>query len=83
MDVVRLGKNGQILLPKAVLKRLGLSGEALLLVDVTSEGSLVLRPAGVYPIEVYSEKRAREFLTEDRITSRERRRITRRSRPKT
>ena len=83
MDVVRLGKNGQILLPKAVLKRLGLSGEALLLVDVTSEGSLVLRPAGAYPIEVYSEKRAREFLTEDRITSRERRRITRRSRPKT
>lgn len=83
MDVVRLGKKGQISLPKAVLKRLGLSGEALLLVDVTAEGSIVLRPAGVYPIEVYSEKRVREFQAEDRITSRESRRITRRSRKTT
>lgn len=83
MDVVRLGKKGQISLPKAVLKRLGLSGEALLLVDVTAEGSIVLRPAGVYPIEVYSEKRVREFQAEDRITPRESRRITRRSRKTT
>ncbi len=31
MDVVRLGKKGQVSLPKAMLKRLGMTGEALLL----------------------------------------------------
>jgi len=49
MEVVRLGKKGQISLPKAVLKGLGLTGEALLLVDVTPEGGILLKPAGVYP----------------------------------
>src|SRR5438046_957236 len=55
MEIARLGKKGQISLPKAVLKRLGLAGETLLLVDVTPEGGILLKPAGVYPIEIYSE----------------------------
>ncbi len=80
MDIVRLGKKGQISLPKAILKRLGLTGEALLLVDVTQEGGILLKPAGVYPIELYSEKRIKEFLAEDRMTREESRRVKRRSR---
>ena len=48
MEVVRLGKSGQISLPKAMLRRLGLAGGALLLVDVTPEGGIILRPAGAY-----------------------------------
>ncbi len=80
MEVVRLGKKGQVSLPKAVLKRLGLAGEALLLVDVTPEGAILLKPAGVYPIEIYSEKRVNEFLAEDRLTPEERRRVKRRIR---
>ena len=82
MDVVRLGKKGQISLPKAVLKRSGLTGAELLLVDVTLDGGVVLRPAGVYPIEFYSEQRISEFLAEDRLTSRERSRIGRKTRRK-
>ncbi len=81
MEVVRLGKKGQLSLPKAVLRRLGLTGEALLLVDVTSEGGILLRPAGVYPIELYSQGRVREFLAEDRMTPQEARRVKRRTRP--
>ncbi|MGH2374166.1 MAG: AbrB/MazE/SpoVT family DNA-binding domain-containing protein [bacterium] len=81
MEVVRLGKKGQLSLPKAVLRRLGLTGEALLLVDVTPEGGILLRPAGVYPIELYSQGRVREFLTEDRMTPQEARRVKRRIRP--
>lgn len=80
MEVVRLGKKGQVSLPKAVLKRLGLEGEALLLVDITPEGGILLKPAGVYPIEIYSEKRINEFLAEDRITPEEQRRVKRRIR---
>ncbi len=78
MEIVRLGKKGQVSLPKAVLKRLGLAGETLLLVDVTPEGGILLKPAGVYPIEIYSEKRVNEFLAEDRLTSKEQRRVKRR-----
>jgi len=80
MKVVRLGKKGQVSLPKAVLTRLGLAGEALLLVDVTPEGAILLKPAGVYPIEIYSEKRVNEFLAEDRLTPEEQRRVKRRVR---
>jgi len=80
MEIARLGKKGQVSLPKAVLKRLGLAGETLLLVDVTPEGGILLKPAGVYPIEIYSEKRVKEFLAEDRATPEERRRVKRRIR---
>ncbi|PZP58663.1 MAG: hypothetical protein DI596_07495 [Azospira oryzae] len=34
----------------APIKKLGLEHEAMLLVDVTADGSIVLRPAGIYPI---------------------------------
>jgi len=80
MDIVRLGKKGQVSLPKAVLKRLGLEGQALLLVDVTPAGGILLKPAGVYPIEVYSEKRITEILTEDRPSRAEQRRVQRKIR---
>lgn len=80
MEVVRLGKKGQVSLPKAVLRRLSLTGKTLLLVDVTPDGGILLRPAGVYPIELYSEKRVREFLAEDRISPKEAQRLKRRIR---
>ncbi|MBI4280546.1 MAG: AbrB/MazE/SpoVT family DNA-binding domain-containing protein [Armatimonadetes bacterium] len=80
MEIVRLGKKGQVSLPKAVLRRLGLEKEALLLVEITPDGGILLRPAGVYPIEVYSEERIREFMAEDRLTPQEARRIKRRAR---
>jgi AbrB family looped-hinge helix DNA binding protein len=81
VETVRLGKKGQISIPKAILRKLGLEGEALLVVDTTPDGGILLRPAGVYPLEVYSDQRLREFSKEDRITAREaawvRRRIRR------
>lgn len=80
MDLVRLGRKGQVSLPKAVLKRLGLEGDSVLLVEANPDGSIVLRPAGVYPIEIYSDARVKEFLEEDRLTATEVRRLKRRGR---
>lgn len=80
METVRLGKKGQVSIPRAVLRRLGLSGDTLLLVDTTPEGGILLRPAGVYPIEVYSDRRVREFQREDRMTAREAEWVRRRTR---
>ena len=75
METVKLGKKGQISIPKAVLDTLGLEGEMLLLVEATPDGSILLRPAGVYPIEIYSDARVREFLDEDEMSAEEAERV--------
>jgi AbrB family looped-hinge helix DNA binding protein len=67
METVKLGKKGQMSIPKGIRKRLGLEGDVTLLVDTTPDGAIVLRPAAVYPIEIYSEKRVREFDAADRM----------------
>ena len=75
METVKLGKKGQISIPKAVLDALGLEGEMLLLVEATPDGAILLRPAGVYPIEIYSDARVREFLAEDEMSAEEAKRV--------
>ena len=74
MDVVKLGKKGQISLPAAVLRKLGLQGSATLLVEAT-DGAVILRPAAVYPIEMYSDERIKEFDQENRHTASEQARL--------
>ena len=71
MEVIKLGKKGQVSIPKAILKRLGLEGETMLLVETTADGGIILRPAGVYPIEMYTQERIKEFLSGDRLTDEE------------
>jgi AbrB family looped-hinge helix DNA binding protein len=61
MELIKLGKKGQVTIPKVILQSVGLTDEAPLLVDTTDDGAIVLRPAGVYPIELYSEQRIAEF----------------------
>jgi bifunctional DNA-binding transcriptional regulator/antitoxin component of YhaV-PrlF toxin-antitoxin module len=68
MQLVKLGKKGQLSLPKAILQQAGISGETPLLVDTMDDGAIVLRQAGVYPIEIYSDERIASFLEEDRMT---------------
>jgi AbrB family looped-hinge helix DNA binding protein len=67
--MVKLGKRGQLSIPKSVLSRLGLEGEVPLLVETTEDGAILLRPAGVYPIEIYSDERIEEFDAGDRMDS--------------
>jgi len=68
MNVVKLGKKGQISIPKAVLDALHLEGEQWLIVETTDDGAIVLRPAGVAPIELYDDARIAAFLAEDELT---------------
>lgn len=75
MEMVKLGKKGQVSIPKSVLKRVGITGEAPLLVETTEDGAIVLRQAAVYPVEIYSDARVKEFLEEDHLTPDEARRI--------
>lgn len=77
MTLAVLGEKGQVTIPGSVRKQLHLRGGDPLLVDVAKDGTIVLRPAGVYPVEMYSEERLKEFAKEDRMTPRERRQFAR------
>ena len=71
MNMTRVGKKGQVSIPKAVLDRVGIEPETVLLVEARDDGSILLRPAGVYPVEHYNDNRVSEFLEEDRLTDKE------------
>lgn len=71
MNMAKIGKKGQVSIPKAVLDKLGIEPETVMLVEAADDGSIVLRPAGVYPVELYSDARLSELLGEDRLTDKE------------
>lgn len=75
MDAVKLGKKGQLSLPASVLRKLGLQGAATLLVEATDDGAVILRPAAVYPIELYTDARIKQFDKANRHTGSERVRL--------
>ena len=75
MDIVKLGKKGQLSLPAGVLRKLGLGGAATLMVEATDDGAVILRPAAVYPIELYSDARVKEFERGNQLTAAESTRI--------
>ena len=80
MQLIKVGSKGQVSIPKAILDRLGIEKETPMLVEVTTDGAILLRQAGVYPIEIYSEDRIGEFDAADTLTAGERRRLKSRKR---
>lgn len=77
MDIVKLGKKGQLSLPAGVLRKLGLQGAATLILETTDDGAVILRPAAVYPIELYTDARIKEFDEANRLTETEKARLRR------
>lgn len=75
MELVKLGKKGQVTIPKGILKQTGIAEDSPLLVEAAPDGSIVLRQAGVYPIEVYTDRRVEEFEDADRMTPDEEARV--------
>ena len=67
MELVKLGRKGQISIPRTVLKRVGIEAETPMLIDTTADGAIILRQAAVYPIEMYSDKRVQEFVEADAL----------------
>ena len=55
-----LTNRGVVTLPAKLRRALGLRPDDQLIAETTPEG-LLLRPAVTLPIEIYSEKRIREF----------------------
>jgi len=67
MDTVKIGKKGQVTIPRRVLEAAGLVAETQVIVESEPDGSIRLRPAAVYPIEIYSDQRIAEFEAENRV----------------
>lgn len=67
MNVVKLGKKGQVSIPRSALRALGIEDEQMMTVEISDDGAIVLRPAGVYPLESYDDARIAEFLAEDEM----------------
>ena len=60
----RLSSRGTLTLPKKLRQKFALTGEATVVLEETAQGILV-RPAAVFPIEHYSDKRIAEFEAEN------------------
>ena len=67
MDIVKLGWNGRLALPRSVMKRLHLQGDDILLLDVSDDGVIQLHPTAVLPIEMYTSERIAEFERESEV----------------
>jgi antitoxin PrlF len=55
-----MNRRGVVTLPAKLRRALGLNADEVLIAEATPEG-LLLRPAVTLPVEIYSEKRVREF----------------------
>jgi len=67
MDTVKLGRRGQLSLPRAVMKRQHLQGNETLILDVSDDGVIRLRLAAALPVEMYTSERIAEFERENAV----------------
>ena len=68
MNLIKLGKKGQVSIPQGILRELAIAPDAPLLVETTPDGAIVLRQVSVHPVEIYSDERMAEFARENVLT---------------
>jgi len=61
---VEMNSRGTITLPAKIRKALGLSANDILIAETTEEG-LLLKPAVVLPVEIYTPERRAEYAAEE------------------
>jgi bifunctional DNA-binding transcriptional regulator/antitoxin component of YhaV-PrlF toxin-antitoxin module len=75
MELAKIGKKGQLTIPRSVLQAAGITEESRVVLEATSDGAIVMRQAAVYPIELYAEARVREFEETNTIPAAMERRV--------
>lgn len=66
LDTIKVGRNGAMVIPTAMRRRLGLAEGGLVLIEDTSDG-LSIRPAMAIPVEIYTPERKAMFLLENAV----------------
>ena len=62
----RVGKRGTVVIPAALRRRYGIE-EGTLVVAEPREGGVLIRPAVVLPLEVYTPERKAQFLLSNAV----------------
>ena len=62
---VFLTDRGTLTIPASIRKELGLSGGQHLIASTNKNGEIILRPAILVPVEIYTEERINEFGSQD------------------
>ncbi len=75
MELAKIGKKGQVTIPRSVLKAAGIAGESRVVLEATSDGAIVMRQAAVYPIELYTDERMAELEETNTIPAAMERRV--------
>ena len=70
-EPTRIGKRGTIVLPARLRKRYGFE-EGTMLVAEESEYGVLLRPAAVVPVEIYTPERKAELLLANAVDAEDR-----------
>jgi AbrB family looped-hinge helix DNA binding protein len=65
-DPSRVGKRGTVVIPAALRRRYGIE-EGSLVIAEPAEGGVLIRPALVLPVEVYTPERKAQFLLSNSV----------------
>lgn len=67
-ETLKVSSRGQITLPASIRKRVGIrEGSAVVIEDRGNE--VVLKPAAIFEIEIYSDKQIAEWEAADRMSA--------------
>lgn len=65
-EITQLNDRGSLTLPASIRKALGLKGKQPVLLEVTDDGAVTVRPVLVMPVELYSDEKIKEFERQDK-----------------
>lgn len=66
-ETLRVGKRGVVVIPASLRRAFRLNEGSVLVAEARAEG-ILLRPAAVFPVEIYSPERKAEFLLNSAVT---------------
>jgi AbrB family looped-hinge helix DNA binding protein len=64
--IISVNERGSLTLPKDIRLKYGLDAGGQVVIDDTLEG-IILKPSATFPVEIYSEKRLKEFEESNEI----------------
>jgi AbrB family looped-hinge helix DNA binding protein len=65
-ESLRVGKRGTVVLPARLRRQFGMEEGAMIIAEAMADG-ILLRPAAVVPVEIYSDARRAEFLLNNAV----------------
>lgn len=70
IDVIKVGKKGTFVLPSYLREQYGIHEGSLMIPEPTEDG-IILKPATVMPVEVYTAQRRAEFILSNAVDEHE------------